>query len=63
LFDVGSSTCPQCLDGGVSLIQSFYLTADVSIIKMHYAWQAGVRRSIFLLSTSAYKQLEECKNN
>jgi uncharacterized protein (UPF0212 family) len=37
LFDVGRSTCPQCLDGGVTFIQSFYITADVSIIQMHYA--------------------------
>ena len=44
-FDVGRSTCPQCLDSGVSLIQRFYLYADVSTKQMHYAWQAGVRRS------------------
>jgi hypothetical protein len=29
----------------VSLIQRFYLYADVSTKQMHYAWQAGVRRS------------------
>jgi hypothetical protein len=44
-FDVGRSTCPQCLDSGVSLIQRFYLYADISTKQMHYAWQAGVRRS------------------
>ena len=48
-FDVGRSTCPQCLDSGVSSIQSFCLYADVSTNQMHYAWQAGVRRSIFSL--------------
>jgi hypothetical protein len=29
----------------VSLIQRFYLYADVSTKQMHYAWQAGVRCS------------------
>jgi hypothetical protein len=49
MFDVGRSTCPQCLDGGVSRIQPFDLYIDVNTNQMHYAWQAGVRRSIFLL--------------
>jgi hypothetical protein len=49
MFEVGRSTCPQCLDSGVSSIQRFYLYADVSTKQMHYAWQAGVRRSIFSL--------------
>jgi hypothetical protein len=45
MLDVQCSTCPQCLDSGVSLIQRFYLYADVSTKQMHYAWQAGVQRS------------------
>jgi len=44
MFDVGRSTCPQCLDGGVSRIQPFDLYIDVSTNQMHYAWQAGVRQ-------------------
>ena len=47
MFDVGSSTCPQCLDGGVSRIQPFDLYIDVNTNQMHYAWQAGVGRSSF----------------
>jgi len=43
MFDVGRSTCPQCLDGGVRRIQPFDLYIDVSTNQMHYAWQAGVR--------------------
>jgi hypothetical protein len=46
MFDVGRSTCPQCLDGGVSRIQPFDLYIDVNTNQMHYAWQAGVRRSL-----------------
>jgi hypothetical protein len=45
-LDVRRSTCPQCLDGGVSRIQSFELYIDVNTKQMHYAWQAGVRRSL-----------------
>jgi len=45
-FDVGRSTCPQCLDGGVSRIQPFDLYIDVNTNQMHYAWQAGVRCSL-----------------
>ena len=43
ILDVGRSTCPQCLDGGVSRIQPFDLYIDVNTNQMHYAWQAGVR--------------------
>jgi hypothetical protein len=63
LWRIGRSTCPQCLDGGVSLIQSFCLSADVSIIQMHYEWQAGVRCSfpirlaVFLARGSACMKL------
>jgi hypothetical protein len=46
MFDVGRSTCPQCLDGGVSRIQPFDLYIDVNTNQMHYAWQAGVRCSL-----------------
>jgi hypothetical protein len=46
-FDVGRSTCPQCLDGEVSRIQPFDLYIDVNTHQMHYAWQAGVRCSFF----------------
>jgi hypothetical protein len=42
MFDVQCSTCPQCLDGGVSRIQPFDLYIDVNTNQMHYAWQAGV---------------------
>jgi hypothetical protein len=42
MFDVGRSTCPQCLDGEVSRIQPFDLYIDVNTHQMHYAWQAGV---------------------
>jgi hypothetical protein len=42
-LEVGRSTCPQCLDSGVSSIQPFDLYTDVSTNQMHYAWQAGVR--------------------
>jgi hypothetical protein len=42
MFDVGRSTCPQCLDSCLSSIQSFDLYADVSTNQMHYAWQAGM---------------------
>jgi len=47
-FDVGRSTCPQCLDGGVSRIQPYDLYIDVNTNQMHYAWQAGVRCSTFI---------------
>jgi hypothetical protein len=50
MFDVGRSTCPQCLDGGVSRIQLFDLYIDVNTNHMHYAWQAGVRRSLVSFS-------------
>jgi hypothetical protein len=42
MFDVERSTCPQCLDGGVSRIQPFDLYIDVNTNQMHDAWQAGV---------------------
>jgi hypothetical protein len=47
MFDVGCSTCPQCLGGGVSKAQPFDLYIDVNTNQMHYAWQAGVGRSSF----------------
>jgi len=47
MFNVGRSTCPQCLDGGVSRIQPFDLYIDVNTNQTHYAWQAGVRSSSF----------------
>jgi hypothetical protein len=47
-LEVGSSTCPQCLDSGVSSIQPFDLYTDVSTNQMQYAWQAGVGRSSFI---------------
>jgi hypothetical protein len=50
MFDVGRSTCPQCLDGGVSRIQPFDLYIDVNTNQMHYAWQAGVRCSLVSFS-------------
>jgi hypothetical protein len=50
MFDVGRSTCPQCLDGRVSRIQPFDLYFDVNTNQMHYAWQAGVRRSLVSFS-------------
>jgi hypothetical protein len=46
MFDVGRSTCPQCLDDGVIRIQPFDLYIDVNTNQMRYAWQAGVRRSL-----------------
>jgi hypothetical protein len=57
MLDVQCSTCPQCLDSGVSLIQRFYLYADVSTKQMHYAWQAGVRCSLvsFLIKLAAFQ--------
>jgi hypothetical protein len=42
---IGCSTCPQCLDSGVSSIQPIYFYTDASTNQMHYAWQAGVGRS------------------
>ena len=48
LFDVGRWTCPQCLDSGVSSIQQCDLYTAVSTNQMHYAWQAGVRCSMFI---------------
>jgi len=58
MFDVGRSTCPQCLDGGVSRIQPFDLYVDVNTNQMHYTWQAGVRRSLvsFLIRLEARGQ-------
>jgi hypothetical protein len=53
VINIGGSTCPQCLKSGVSLIQRFYLYADVSTKQMHYAWQAGVRRSRIFTAQSA----------
>jgi len=50
MFDVGRSTCPQCLGGGVSKAQPFDLYIDVNTNQMHYAWQAGVGRSSFRYS-------------
>jgi len=50
MFDVGHSTCPQCLDGGVSRIQLLDLYIDVNTNQMHYAWQAGVRCSFVSFS-------------
>jgi len=47
MLNVGRSTCPQCLDGGVSLIQQCDLYTVVGTNQMHNAWQAGVRRSSF----------------
>jgi len=46
-FDVGRSTCPQCLDSGVSSIQQCDLYTAAITNQMHYAWQAGVRCSSF----------------
>jgi hypothetical protein len=48
MLEVGCSTCPQCLDSGVSSIQPFDLYTDVSTNQMQYAWQAGVGRSSFI---------------
>ena len=45
MFDVGRSTCPQCLDIGMRPILQFDLYTDVSNNPIHYAWQAGVQRS------------------
>jgi hypothetical protein len=47
MFDVGRSTCPQCLGGDVSKAQPFDLYIDINTNQMHYAWQAGVGRSSF----------------
>jgi len=44
MLGVRCSTCPQCLDGGVSRIQPFDLYIDVNTNQMHYAWQAGVHQ-------------------
>jgi hypothetical protein len=43
MLGVQCSTCPQCLDSGVSSIQPFDVYTDVSTNQMQYAWQAGVR--------------------
>jgi hypothetical protein len=70
MFDVGRSTCPQCLDGGVSRIQPFELYIDVNTNQMHNAWQAGVRCSLvsssirlaaFQVSGYARMKLHEAK--
>jgi hypothetical protein len=62
---VGRSTCPQCLDDGVSRIQPFDLYIDVNTNQMHYAWQAGVRRSlvsfsIILATLAARSWIDTC---
>jgi hypothetical protein len=51
LLEVGSSTCPQCLDSGVRPIYQFELYTDVSTNTMHDAWQAGVGVHLLTLST------------
>jgi hypothetical protein len=45
----GRRACPRCRDSGVSTIQTFELSTDVSTKQLRYAWQAGVGSSFFEL--------------
>jgi hypothetical protein len=46
MFDVGRSTCPQCLEAGVRRIYPLDLKINDCANSTHDAWQAGVRRSL-----------------
>ncbi len=42
MFDIRCSTCPQCLETGVSPIQHSDLNIHGYTNPTHYAWQAGI---------------------
>jgi hypothetical protein len=55
LFDVGRSTCPQCLEAVVRQIKPLDLQIYDDANSTHGAWQAGVRCSTFIFSAYSAK--------
>ena len=41
------STCPQCLETAVRFLLALDLKLNDKVNPTHYAWQAGVERSMF----------------